>query len=123
MWRASQNLSRLQQPNVLAFSPSERRYPGSLGLDTTIIRNQRDQSMRRIQILSCAVLMGLLTACSSPEEDAAKAQKRSYDALGAVAQERLELVDKYQTCVEEAAGDNLKIEACDTYLRAAEALK
>jgi hypothetical protein len=61
MWRASQNLSRLQQPNVLAFSPNERRYPGSLGLDTTIIRNQRDQSMRRIQILSCAVLIPMLS--------------------------------------------------------------
>ncbi len=48
--------------------------------------------MRRIQILTCAVLMGLLTACSTPEQDAAKAQKRSYDALGAVAKERLELV-------------------------------
>jgi len=32
-------------------------------------------------------------------------------------------VDKYQVCVEEAAGDNLKIEACDSYLKAAEALK
>ncbi len=79
--------------------------------------------MRRIQILTCAVLMGLLTACSTPEQDAAKAQKRSYDALGAVAKERLELVDKYQTCVVESAGDNLKIEACDSYLKAAEALK
>ncbi len=50
-------------------------------------------------------------------------QERSYGAQEEVARQRLELVDKYQQCVKNAAGDALKVEACDSYLRAAEALK
>lgn len=79
--------------------------------------------MRLFQVLICLVFIGSLTACSSPEKRAAKAQERSYEAQEEVARERLELVDKYQKCVKDSAGDVLKIEACDTYLRAAEALK
>ena len=79
--------------------------------------------MRRAQILSCAVFMGLLAACSSAQDDAAKAQKHAFEAQEGVAKQRLDLVDKYKICVGEAAGDNMKIEACDSYLRAAEALK
>jgi hypothetical protein len=40
-----------------------------------------------------------------------------------VARQRLALVEKYQACVDDAAGDALKTEACDSYLRSAEALK
>lgn len=79
--------------------------------------------MRYGKIIACAMLIGFLAACSSPHDDAAKAQERSYDAQGEVAKQRLELVEKYQACVEEASDDAQKIEACDSYLRAAEALK
>ena len=79
--------------------------------------------MRLSRLLICVACLGLLAACSTPEEDAARAQERSYDAIGAVAEERLKLVDQYQGCVEDAAGDALKVEACDSYLKAAEALK
>ena len=79
--------------------------------------------MRHLQILIYTGLMGLLTACSSPEERAAEAQERSYGAQEEVALQRLELVEKYQVCVKDAAGNALKAEACDSYLRAAEALK
>ena len=79
--------------------------------------------MRRLQILICIVFMGLLAACSNPQKDAARAQGRSYEAQEDVVRQRLELVDKYQQCVKNAAGDALKVEACDSYLRAAEALK
>jgi outer membrane biogenesis lipoprotein LolB len=79
--------------------------------------------MRRIQILTCIVFMGLLTACSSPAEDAARAQERAFEAQEDVARQRLALVEKYQACVDDAAGDALKTEACDSYLRSAEALK
>ena len=79
--------------------------------------------MRRLQILICIVFMGLLTSCSTPAEDAARAQKRSYEAQEDVARQRLDLVEKYQACVNDAAGDALKVEACDSYLRSAEALK
>ena len=79
--------------------------------------------MGRLQILLCIAVMGLLAACSSPEERAAKAQERSYGAQEEVARQRMELVEKYQQCVKDAAGDAQKAEACDSYLRAAEALK
>jgi len=69
------------------------------------------------------LLVGLLAACSTPQDGAAGAQERSNEAQEKVAKERFELVDKYQTCVKEVAGDKLKSEACNSYLRAAEALK
>ena len=79
--------------------------------------------MRHIRLLTAAAVMGLLAACSSPQKDAARAQEGAFEAQERVAKERLELVEKYQTCVDEAAGDQLKIDACDSYLKAAEALK
>ncbi len=82
-----------------------------------------DKGMRHLPILICILFMGLLAACSNPLKDAARAQERSYGAQEDVARQRLDLVDKYQQCVKNAAGDALKVEACDSYLRAAEALK
>ena len=79
--------------------------------------------MRYTRTLAATIFVGLLAACSSPEERAADAQRRSYEAQEKVAKKRLELVDKYQECVKAAAGDNLKSESCNSYLRAAEALK
>ncbi len=79
--------------------------------------------MRHLPILICIVFMGLLTACSNPQKNAARAQKHSYEAQEEVTRQRLELVEKYQECVKDAAGDELNVEACDSYLRAAEALK
>ncbi len=79
--------------------------------------------MKHVKILAGLAVLGMLAGCSSPQDRAAKAQVRSYEAIEKAAQERLELVDKYQDCVKEAAGDNEKIEACDSYLKAAEALR
>ena len=61
-------------------------------------------------------LAAVLGACSSPQDDAAKAQEK-------VSNERLELVEQYKECVDDADDDSAKVEACDTYLKAAEALK
>jgi hypothetical protein len=73
---------------------------------------------------ACLAFLTVFAAgCSSPQDRAAKAQEQSYEAQEEVARQRLELVDRYQTCVEEAAGDTQRVEACDSYLRAAEALK
>ncbi len=79
--------------------------------------------MRRNEILASTIIVGFLAACSSPQDRAAGAQERSYEAQEKVANERLELVDKYQKCVKAAAGDKLKSESCNSYLKAAEALK
>jgi uncharacterized protein YcfL len=57
-----------------------------------------------------------LISCSSSQDKAYKAQESVHN-------ERLELVEKYQKCLKDAGDDNMKIEACDQYLKAAEALK
>ena len=67
--------------------------------------------MRHFRILKLAVLLALLTACSTPQEDLLEAQKHSYEAQEEVARERLELVEKYQDCVDDADDDQRKIEA------------
>jgi len=67
--------------------------------------------------------MGLLAACSSPEERAAEAQEGAAQTQESVAKRRLELVDRYQSCVKDAGGNKQKAEACDSFLKAAEALK
>ena len=79
--------------------------------------------MNFVKVVSVALLIGLLTACSTPQDRAAKAQQRSYEAQEKVAKERLKLVDQYHACVKEAGDDRQKATACDSYLRAAEALK
>ena len=80
--------------------------------------------MRYVSVLACVVFLGLAGACSSsPHDDAARAQERSYEAQEEVAKQRLKLVEQYKSCVEKASGNAEKIEACDSYLRAAEALK
>lgn len=80
--------------------------------------------MRPTKAFTClALLTALAAGCSSPQDRAAKAQEQSYEAQEEVARQRLDLVGKYQVCVDEAAGDTQKVEACDSYLRAAEALK
>ena len=72
--------------------------------------------MRLMGVFASLVIIGLLSACSSAEDDAARAQEE-------VAQERLKLVEDYRECVDDAHGDAEEIEACDSYLKAAEALK
>lgn len=70
-----------------------------------------------------AACSGLLTACSTPQDRAAKAQESAYDAQEDVAKKRLQLVETYQRCVNDAGADQQKAAACDSYLKAAEALK
>jgi hypothetical protein len=72
--------------------------------------------MKSTLILVLAFVFGLTLACSTPQERAYKAQEN-------VHKERLKLVDQYKKCLETAGTDNEKIEACDRYLKAAEALK
>ena len=79
--------------------------------------------MKRLQLMTCIVFMGLLAACSTPEERAASAKARSLTAQEQAIKQRLNLVDQYQKCVKAAAGDNPKVEACDSYLKAAQALQ
>ena len=52
-----------------------------------------------------------------------RARERAYQAQERVAQQRLNLVDKYQKCVRDAGSDQSKAVACQSYLKAAAALK
>ena len=70
-----------------------------------------------------SMIIGLLTACSTPQERAAEAQAGASKAQEQVAKRRLQLVDQYQACVKDAAGNQQKAAACDSLLKAAEALK
>ncbi len=72
--------------------------------------------MKLIHIFFFFIVALALLSCVSPQD-------RAYEAQEGVHNERLELIEKYQECLKEAAGDNLKTEACDQYLKAAEALK
>ena len=79
--------------------------------------------MTMIRMIGMAGVFGLLTACSTPQERAADAQAGASEAQQKVAEERLKLVDKYQTCVKQAGADQQKAAACESYLKAADALK
>ena len=72
--------------------------------------------MKSICILAIALALMTFTACSSSE-------KRAHRAQAKVHNERLKLVDDYKKCLKKAGDDNAKVEACDQYLKAAEALK
>ena len=79
--------------------------------------------MNALKLASIGLMIGLLTACSTPQERAADAQAGAYSAQEDVAKRRLQLVDQYQSCVKDAAGNQQKAAACDSMLKAAEALK
>ena len=72
--------------------------------------------MKSIYVFLLALIVGTTLACSSPQDKAYKAQEK-------VHKERLKLVEQYKKCLKEAGEDKQKIEACDQYLKAAEALK
>ena len=72
--------------------------------------------MKSITVVVLALFFGLTLACSTPQDKAYNAQRK-------VHRERLKLVDEYKKCLKKAGDDKQKVEACDQYLRAAEALK
>jgi len=72
--------------------------------------------MKLINVFLVFIALLLTLACSSPQDKAYKAQ-------GAVHKERLKLVDEYKKCLKKAGSAKAKVEACDQYLKAAEALK
>lgn len=80
--------------------------------------------MKKYVAMCCVFALLAASACTKiAEGNAARSQNRAYEAQGEVAKERLALVGRYQTCVAEAGDDLAEIEACDVYLRSAEALK
>ncbi|MGA9435994.1 MAG: hypothetical protein WBV62_17325 [Roseobacter sp.] len=78
---------------------------------------------KRLPAIICVFAIISTSACTGvSQRNAARAQKNAYKAEGAVAEQRLEFVKQYQDCVANA-GDILEdVEACDGYLKSAEAL-
>jgi len=72
--------------------------------------------MKSIYMFVLAIIVGMTLACAS-------SQDKAYEAQEKVHKERLKLVEKYQKCMKEAGEDQQKKEACDQYLKAADALK
>jgi hypothetical protein len=79
--------------------------------------------MRLLMTIACLGLAGLMSGCGSSGRQAARAQERAYEAQERIAEQRLDLVEKYQDSVKGAGGDQTKAIACESYLKAAEALK
>jgi hypothetical protein len=61
-------------------------------------------------------IMALVAGCGS-------AQRKVNKSQAAVNKERLSLIEDYNKCIKKAGKDEAKAEACDTYRKAAEALK
>lgn len=72
--------------------------------------------MKFMRILLVVIVAVAIFACSSSQDRAYKAQQK-------VSEQRLELIDEYQKCVKKAKGNKEKENACEQYLKAAEALK
>jgi hypothetical protein len=50
-------------------------------------------------------------------------QDKAYEAQEEVHKERLSLVEEYKKCMDDAGEDSAKVEACDKFLKASEALQ
>ncbi len=72
--------------------------------------------MKYFQVLLLPIVTFTVLGCAS-------SQDRAYEAQEMVHNERLKLVEKYQECVEDSGDDTVKVEACEQYLKASEALK
>ena len=72
--------------------------------------------MARILRLFYVLPVLLLAGCATPEERAAAAQEE-------ITEKRMELIEQHQDCVKDAKGDQQKIDACQHYLKEAEALR
>ena len=72
--------------------------------------------MRVKQFICMFTIALLITSCGGAERKANK-------SVAAVNKEKLSLVEDYQKCMKKAGTDEARAEACETYRKAAEALK
>ncbi len=79
--------------------------------------------MNVLKLVMFASVVFALAACSSPQEDAAKANEDAARAEEMKTKRRLELIDQYQACMKEGEGNKEKQEICQSYLEASKALK
>ena len=72
--------------------------------------------MRVKQCICVFAITVLIAGCGS-------AQRKVNKSEAEVNKERLSLVEDYKKCIKKAGKDAEKVEACETYRKAAEALK
>jgi len=79
--------------------------------------------MKQLSIFVSAVMALGVVSCGMTERSAHRANKKASEADASVSKERLALVEQYKKCVKEADGDPQKLQECESYLKAAEALQ
>ena len=79
--------------------------------------------MRELRALALLAMVAALTACSSPQDKAAKAQEESAKADTQLTEERLRLTKEHEKCVADAGQDEAKLAQCDQILKRIEALQ
>lgn len=62
------------------------------------------------------------SSCGISSGRANRATRKAAKAQENVSKEKLKLIDQYQKCIKKAAGDPQKEAACESYLKASEAL-
>jgi|GEM_PF-4423328 len=72
--------------------------------------------MKLTKLLALVVMTFVVSNCSTPQEDAARAEEEK-------TVRRMELVEQYQACMKKNEGNKEKQEVCNTYLEASKALK
>lgn len=105
-------IARPRQPAILESPPARKQLP----IETPCISTKGDSAMRQLTTVISVLALVLLAACSTAEE-------RQADAEADLANKRVELMERYEECRDDADGDQQKLADCEVYLREAEALK
>jgi len=72
--------------------------------------------MKAIQCVCVLAVALLIAGCGN-------AERRANKSTADVNNERMSLIKDYEKCIKKAGKDEVKSEACDTYLKSAEALR
>jgi hypothetical protein len=72
--------------------------------------------MKIKQCVTVIAIIVMIAGCGN-------AQRRANKSVAKVNNERLSLIKDYEKCIKKAGDDEVKSEACDTYLKSAEALR
>lgn len=79
--------------------------------------------MKALKFATLIFVIFAVASCSTPQEDAAKANEDAARAEEMKTMKRMELVEQYQACMKENDGNKPKQEVCSSYLEASKALK
>lgn len=72
-----------------------------------------------MRVKQCVCIFAIIVAIAG----CGNAERKANKSAAKVNSERLSLIKEYEKCVKKAGEDEVKSEACDTHLKAAEALR